>query len=184
VVPEVVAAINMVHPINGEDLPNLPEVMHGEALVCLRDIRFKNDKVDRVAVSSTDPAEGYPEVVEVVERNGNFVSGYHRIERERFSTVIDNEAELGGVRFGYNTNKDGIHPGEKAGTKGWWEAVEFDLSIMLFTNENGVSFGFEGASGVVPGNWVIVEVGNGPRPEPRDEPLTNWEDKRLIRMSG
>jgi hypothetical protein len=33
--------------------------------------------------------------------------------------VIDDEVELGGVRFGYNTNRDGIHPREKARTEGW-----------------------------------------------------------------
>jgi hypothetical protein len=174
----------MVHSINGEDLSNLPEVMHGEVLVCLRDIRLENDEADRVAMSSTNPVKGYPEVVEVVKRNGNFVLRYHRIEWERFSAVIDDEAELGGVRFGYNTNRDGIHPREKARTKGWWEAVEFDLGITLFTNENGVSFIFEGASRVVPGNQAIVKVGNGPRPKPRDEPLTNWKDKWLIQMGG
>jgi hypothetical protein len=70
----------MVHSINGEDLSNLPEVMHGEALVCLRDIRLENNEADRVAMSSTNPAKGYPEVVEVVKRNGNFVLRYHRIE--------------------------------------------------------------------------------------------------------
>ena len=93
--------------------------MHGKTAVGLRNVGLEDNKTDRGSMNLADAPESVSKMVQGIEGDSHFVSWDHGIERKGLGAVVDDHAEFGCMRFGYDTKRNGVHAREKVRTERW-----------------------------------------------------------------
>ena len=112
---------------------------------------------------------------------GYGLSGYHGIEGEVPSTVINHQPQIGGVRFRDRVDRHTVHPGKEIRTKGGREPTGGYFNIALRPQELSLPVGLRRSMRLIVGGG---ERGIGRRPGPKTFGKTahNGLDKGWIRV--